>query len=159
MRNLVALVCLLVPVAAHAGGDPLRAQIAQKFSKTAVARYDRTLRTGRAGELTPIKAPGYDGVLASRGFGTGKVARYDSAQIVHGQLSEISFAQRGDTSIVRNYRERSMLGGLFRVESTVGYKQTSAGRAVLGDQKRLVIGGFLKIPLIGDAKRIMAGLK
>jgi hypothetical protein len=159
MKTFALALSLLVSAPAFAGG-PTRAEVKQSFSKKALKMFDRATRTGERGTSNTIDSPKdhYSQRINNRGM------RTDLSTIVKGQYSAITAVQReSGTSreqVTRNYRERSLLGKLLRIESTVGYRLKYEGdgpaqKTLLKNQKRLVIGGILRIPLRGDGKLIM----
>ena len=159
MKTFAIALSLFLSGSAFAGG-PTRAEVKQGFSKKAVKMYDRATRTGQRGTSTDIvsEKDHFSQRINHAGM------RTDLSTISKGQYVAITAVQRESgknvEQVTRNYRERNLLGKLLRVESTVGYRLKyenggPAQKTLIKNQKRLVIGGLLKIPLPGDGKAII----
>jgi hypothetical protein len=146
-------------------GGPTREQIGRSFSAKALKLFDRATRTGGRGGSSQVIVSQKDNFsqrINSRG------RRTDISTLAKGQYSSITAVQRERggvrEQVTRNYRERSLLGKILRIESTVGYRLKymnggDAQKQLLKNEKRLVLGGILRIPLPGDGKRILGTLR
>lgn len=163
MKTLALAVSLLVSAPAFAGG-PTRAEVKQSFSKKALKLFDRATRTGERGTTKTIDSAKdrFSQRINHRGM------RVDLSTIAQGQYVAVGSVQREHGTsveqVTRNYRERSLLGKLLRIESTVGYRLKHEGsgpaeKTLLKNQKRLVIGGVLRIPLPGDGRTLLKSVQ